>query len=110
MTAADRYQIASMRYGDELFAKGDCEGAIENYENAQKVSQLDKVASANYANAITDCAPPPTATPGLATPTPGVIVPTDTQPAGIPTDTPAPTDTPMPIPTDTPVPTDTPTP
>jgi len=108
MTIADRYHIASMRYGDELYKAGDCEGAIENYDNAQKVSQLDQLASNNYAKALIECAPAPTDIPAKNTPTPGAIVPTDTQPAGVPTDTPAPTDTPVPAPTDTPIPTPTP--
>lgn len=111
MTASERYRIASMRYGDELLAKKDCENAIINYENAQRISQLDQTASANYAQAVADCQPAPTATLGLETPTPGGDTPTpkNTKPAAdTPTDTaPAPTDTPVP-PTD--IPTDTPTP
>jgi len=113
MTASERYRIASMRYGDELLAKKDCENAIVNYENAQRISQLDATAAGNYAKAVADCQPAPTDIPALAeTPTPGdTAVPKNTKPPkSTPTDVPPtdipPTDTPTDIP---PTPTDTPT-
>jgi len=110
MTASERYRIASMRYGDELLAKNDCENAIVNYENAQRISQLDATAAGNYAKAVADCQPAPTDIPLLETPTPGdTAVPKNTKPPkSTPTDVPpVPTDTPTDVP---PVPTDTSTP
>ena len=61
MTAAERYWFASMRYGDELFAKGKICGdgqALAQYQNAQAVKQLDKTANSNYNDALLTCFPP----------------------------------------------------
>jgi tetratricopeptide (TPR) repeat protein len=58
MTATERYWFASMRYGDELVEKGQYCDAVEQYENAQAVAQLDKDAADNYARAFTECFPP----------------------------------------------------
>ncbi len=98
MTASDRYYVASMRYGDELFGNGEYCDAVDQYENAQKVAALDQTAAQNYGKAYIGCFPA-TATPVLETPTvdAGVtVIPTDTQPVAVPTDTPPPTDTPDP--------------
>jgi len=104
MTATQRFWYASMRYGDELFAKGKlCAGdeALAQYNNALTIAALDKTANSNYKNTLEICNP---ATPTIdltpsVTPTLGSVPITDT-----PTDTPAPpTDTP-PVPTDTPTP------
>lgn len=99
LTASDRYRIASMRYGDELFAGEDYCEALVQYDNALRLGQLDSTASQNYGEALTGCYPP-TATPDpslLLTPTPDVFVtPTETLPV-VPSDTP-------PVPTDTPTP------
>jgi len=94
MTVTDRYRIASMRYGDELFGKKQYCDAVNQYGNAQKAGALDQAASQNYAKAYIACFPA-TATPALETPTtdPGSIIPTDTQPVVASTDTPVPTDT-----------------
>jgi tetratricopeptide (TPR) repeat protein len=80
MTATERYWFASMRYGDELFANGQACDAVEQYENAQVVAQLDNDASENWARAYTECYP---ATPTIDL-TLTVIVPVETT-------TPAPT-------------------
>jgi len=95
MTASARYQIASMRYGDELFAQenycGDG-GALTQYQNAQAIGVLDKTAQDNYDEVILVCFPA-TATAGpTETPTLG----------GPPTDTPLPSETPTETPTPTP--------
>ena len=95
MTASARYQIASMRYGDELLAKGDCSGALTQYTNAQAVGALDQTAAQGFKEATEICFP---ATEIIAS-----VTPSETPTLGGP-----PTDTP--VPTDTPIPTDTPTP
>ncbi len=90
MTATERYWNASMRYGDELFAKkqycGD-KGALTQYNNAQTVAPLDKLAQNNYDQNFLICFPP-TATPDpslLFSPTPDIIVPTVETPVTPPT-------------------------
>jgi len=71
MTATERFWYASMRYGDELFARNKiCEEgeALIQYNNALTISPLDKAAKDNYEQALLICFPP-TATPDLSTPT-----------------------------------------
>jgi len=99
MTATERFRIASMRYGDDLFEQKQYCEAVVQYENAQRIAPLDNLAQQNYSQAFVGCFPA-TATPGLETPTLGGETPTATVPAG-PTNTPPP-------PTDTPPPTETP--
>jgi tetratricopeptide (TPR) repeat protein len=73
MTASQRFYQASMRYGDELFARSDYCGAYLNYTNAMALGGLDKTSAKNYNNAFTSCYP---ATPTLeiiATNTTGVL-------------------------------------
>lgn len=62
MTASERYYFASMRYGDELFLKGDYCAATEQYNNASAIGALDAAAAANASEAFIACFPP-TATP-----------------------------------------------
>jgi len=101
MTATDRFRIASMRYGDELYEQDkNCEAVVQ-YENSQRIAPLDDLAQQNYNKAFVGCFPA-TATPVSETPTLSgdiTVVPTDT-PAG-PTNTPAATDTPPPTQTPT---------
>ncbi len=75
MTVSQRFQIASMRYGDQL-AKDNkpCE-AVKQYENASSISALDVESTKNYNAAYRACYPP-------------TEVPTATQAPVIPTDTP----------------------
>ena len=69
MTAAERYKVASMRYGDQLLAnKQYCEAVVQ-YDNAARVGPLDQTATNNYNEAFPICNPP-TATPELFTATP----------------------------------------
>jgi tetratricopeptide (TPR) repeat protein len=93
MTGAQRYYIASMRYGDDLFEKEQYCDAYEQYQNAAAINALDEKAARNSAQAFVQCYP---ATPTLEpTATGAVVVPTDTVPVvDPPTDTP--TDTPTP--------------
>jgi len=87
MTSSQRYQIASMRYGDELFAQSKFCDAIGYYQNAQTIGPLDKAADYNNNQAFIACYPP------TDTPAPATEVPTlaDTPiPADTPTETPTP--------------------
>lgn len=111
MTAAERFFFASMRYGDQLFGQGQFCEAVAQYENARDIGPLDRQASDGYEEAFIACFPPTeTATPTLpVSPTigAGTVIPTDTPPAGPPTETPtlapAPaTETPTPTPSLTP--------
>ena len=77
MTSSERYWFASMRYGDELFAQEKiCEEneALIQYQNAQTIAALDKVAQKNYDQAMLICHPP-TETPTLITVTPTPATP-----------------------------------
>lgn len=76
MTAAQRFYIAAMRYGDLLFGKGDYCGAWAAYQAAMQYGALEKQSKKNAEEAYTACYPP--------TPTPFLL----------PTDTPVPTPTP----------------
>lgn len=82
MTASARYQVASMRYGDELLSRGDYCEAYQQYTNAQSYGALDSKAQEGFQQATEVCYP---ATATLApvtpteTPTPGAPVPTDTE-------------------------------
>jgi tetratricopeptide (TPR) repeat protein len=92
MTAAQRYQISLMRYGDDLVKQGQFCDAYQQYQTAQSIGNLDEAAAKGANQAFQQCYPAtevPTETPT------GVAVPTDT-PAATPTDTPAaaPTETP----------------
>lgn len=86
MTASQRYYNASMRYGDELFLKGEFCGAYEQYTNAMSMGNLDSVSAKNYNDAQIGCYPPtatleitPTATGPLPTEPPvATEVPTET--------------------------------
>jgi len=95
MTATERYYVASMRYGDELFALGkycEEEEALVYYNNAQTIGALDQLAQQNYNEAMLICFPAtPTFDPAsLITPTIGGIATTE-----VPTNTPeTPTETP----------------
>jgi len=76
MTASERYRIASMRYGDEFYAKGKFCDALAQYENAKRIGPLDKTSEANYGPAYVGCYPPtPTIDPAT------LITPTATLPA-----------------------------
>src|SRR6185436_8347953 len=56
-TATQRFQIASMRYGDELFADGLFCDALTQYQNAQAIGPLDQAAGKNYNDAYAQCFP-----------------------------------------------------
>lgn len=63
MTATERYRIAAMRYGDQLYGEGRYCDADEQYNRAQSAGGLDE-ASKGQANQAHLACYPPTATPG----------------------------------------------
>ena len=73
MSASQRYQISLMRYGDLLFARNQFCDAVQQYQTAQGIGNLDKAATNNFNQAYQTCYPP-TETPAPTT----VVVPTDT--------------------------------
>ncbi len=82
MNAAERYRVALMRYGDELYnIDNDACGAYAQYSNALAYGALDEVAEKNANQSYQICYPP------TSTPEPTAIVPVDT-----------PTETPTPVP------------
>ena len=91
MTASQRYFIALMRYGDDLFTKQAFCEAYEIYQQAAAIGALDSTAASNSAQALIQCFPA-TPTFEIFTPTIGAETPTTGAP---PTDTPTePTPTP----------------
>jgi len=57
MNATQRFRIALMRYGDELWARGDACGASEIYTEAKTFGELDNVAGKNSNQAYQQCYP-----------------------------------------------------
>lgn len=57
MTSSERFWFASMRYGDELFAKEQFCDAVAQYENAQTIAALDKDANDHWYHAYSQCYP-----------------------------------------------------
>ena len=73
MTAAQRYQFASERYGDQLLEQSRYCEAVKQYQAAQGVGALDQTAAKGFNQAYQKCYPPtPTAAapaiPPIATP------------------------------------------
>jgi tetratricopeptide (TPR) repeat protein len=67
MTATERYRIAAMRYGDQLYADGQFCNAYEQYQGAQTAGELDSDVAGRAHQAYLACYPPtgtpaPTAT------------------------------------------------
>jgi tetratricopeptide (TPR) repeat protein len=92
MTVADRFRIASMRYGDQLLTQKSYCDAFTQYDNAQKVGALDEQAAKGLKQASLICFP------ATATPTSTLEVapttsdsPTNTLPPPADTETPTPT-------------------
>jgi tetratricopeptide (TPR) repeat protein len=77
MTASERYRIASMRYGDQLFQQERYCDSLVQYTTAQSYSPLDNTAQKNFDEAYLICYPP-TATPEPFTATPDVVTITET--------------------------------
>ncbi len=91
-TAAERYRIASIRYGDQLVQMGDYCAARDYYNTALAIGGDDQLAPT--ATAVQLLCAPPTATPPPATPTvPTEVVTPVTTPE---TETPQPESSPVP--------------
>ena len=83
MTGTERYRIAAMRYGDELFARTEYCAAYEQYRLAELAGGLDE-SSAKLANQAYQICYPPTATPEptvIATDPPATEAPSTEPPA-----------------------------
>lgn len=83
MTASERFRIASMRYGDLLVQRKQYCDAYAQYENAQRIGQLDSQAGSGFQEASLQCYPPtvtpsPTVEAIATTPSTEPVVPTDT--------------------------------
>ena len=122
ITAAERYRLALVQYGDELAGKSEWCLAQEQYELALSMG-ADAAVQEKRDNAALKCSPPtPTQAEITETPTPTLPqgltpsatfpifpTPTDTAPVIEPSSTPQPpTDTPPPTATEPPRPSDTP--
>ena len=102
MTSAQRFWMASMRYGDELFTQGQYCDALAQYDTAKAIAELDQTSAKNYNDAFTGCYPAtPTidltlsvtpVTPAVTTEATTEVPPATTEPA--PTETPTETPTP----------------
>jgi tetratricopeptide (TPR) repeat protein len=120
ITAAERYRMALVQYGDQLAGKGEWCAAQEQYEISLSLG-IDGAVQEKRDNAALQCSPP-TPTQGLASETPTPTLPvgvtpsstwpviptaTNTAPAGEPSSTPAPPTATEPLPTEPPPPTAT---
>jgi len=84
MTAGERYRIALMRYGDQLFNSNDACGAYQQYLSAEAYGALDETAAKNKKQAYAICYPP------TATPEPTSAIPPTATPGGAASPTPTP--------------------
>lgn len=91
MTSAERYWFAQMRYGDDLYAKGEYCGdndALAQYQRAMAYSMLDAAAQTNYDEVMLICFPP-TPTIDLT----AITIPSATATLPVPAETPTETPT-----------------
>ena len=58
MTASERFRVASISYGDELFAQDEWCAASQQYQNAQTIGNLDPVTEKTAYQAYLKCAGP----------------------------------------------------
>lgn len=80
MTATERYRIAAMRYGDQLYGEGQFCDAYEQYQGAETVGQLDEDTARRSHDAYITCYPP-TATPApISTEAPTAVPTVDSYP------------------------------
>lgn len=82
LTAADRFRLASLNYGDQLFSQKRYCDAYTQYDNSAKLGNLDEKTAARFQEAKLNCYPP------TLTPTATLeVTPTETLAAPPPTDT-----------------------
>ena len=82
LTAADRFRLASLNYGDQLFSQKRYCDAYTQYDNAAKMGNMDEATAARFHDASLQCYPP------TLTPTATLeVTPTETLAAPPPTDT-----------------------
>jgi hypothetical protein len=109
MTATERYKIAAISYGDQLYADEQFCEAYEQYSSAETAGALDEQAQGRSHQAYLACYPP-TGTPAPTTQATATIdtsvVPSATQ-GGVATATTAPPTATTVPPSNTPVPTET---
>jgi hypothetical protein len=102
MTATERYRIAAMSYGDQLYAEEKFCEAYEQYQSAQTAGQLDADTAGRMNQAYLGCYPPTEVIP-VVTDTPVVVIETPVATTEVPpVTTEAPTEVPTEIPTETP--------
>jgi hypothetical protein len=95
MTVNQRIHTATMRYGDQLVGDSNWCGAVEQYEAAQGIAELDAAAAEGYARAYRECFP--------ATEAPTAVTePVATEPSATDAPTDEPTDEPTEAPTEAP--------
>lgn len=82
MNASQRFRIALMRYGDQLWERGDACGASGIYDEAKAIGELDDVSGRNANQAFQQCYP--------ATEEPTVVVTVETPSVEVSTETPTP--------------------
>jgi len=71
MNASQRFRIALMRYGDQLWERGDACAASSIYDEAKAIGELDEISVKNANQAFQQCFPAteaPTAEPTSETP------------------------------------------
>jgi len=90
MTATERYRIAAMQYGDQLYADEQFCEAYEQYQAAQTAGQLDADVAGRANQAYLACYPPTEVIP-LETEAPATQPPAATEPPPTATEEPAPT-------------------
>lgn len=100
MTAAERYRMGSILYGDQLMAKDDPCSAVQQYQNALQLS-VDEATQKKLNEATGKCTPPTEAVPPTAHPEPTSESPSPDVPTQVPTSVPteAPTKEPTTVPT-----------
>ena len=99
MTANERYRIAAMSYGDELFAEENFCEAYEQYQAAQTAGELDSDVAGRANQAYLGCYPPTEIIPVATTPivtaeTPVATTEVPIATTELPTETPTATATP----------------
>ncbi|MFH1184118.1 MAG: tetratricopeptide repeat protein [Chloroflexota bacterium] len=84
MNANQRFHMALLRYGDQLWARGEACAASEVYTEAKTFGEVDEAAARNSNQAFQECFPA-TEAPTLAVTS---EIPTETPAVGPPTETP----------------------